>query len=146
MCYCLILQLTIHSGVSPKIEDSLHCLRLYDFLWQQDMHITCRQILSSEPKQEECISHIENFILLEEKIEQLSSVFTVGPLQLSSKPVKNTLRALAVAWKIEFVTYLQEQAKVCRAIVGCYGMGVCHCTAHKVWQRGRSSLGIFVYP
>lgn len=77
------------------------------------MHATCRHILTAQPKQNECSSHIENFILLEEKIDSLRTVFTVGPLQLSSKPVKNSLRALAVAWKIEFASFLHEQGKVC---------------------------------
>lgn len=99
-------------GVSPRIEECLQSLRLYDFLWQQDMHSTCKYLLSSQPKTEDCSSHIENFMILEEKIEGLRTVFSVGPLQLSSRPVKNSLRALAVTWKIEFASYLHEQAKV----------------------------------
>ncbi len=103
-------------GVAPQIEECLQSLRLYDFLWQQDMHATCKQLLSSgphpQPRPQDCSAHIENFMILEDKISSLRSVFSVGPLQLSSQPVKNSLRALAVAWKIEFVSYLHRQGKV----------------------------------
>ncbi len=101
--------------MAPRIEECLQSLRLYDFLWQQDMHATCKQLLSTLTLQagsQHCSTHIDNFMILEEKIAGLRSVFNVGPLQLSSKPVKNSLRALVVAWKIEFVSYLHEQGKV----------------------------------
>ena len=100
------------AGVSPRIEDCLQSLRLYDFLWQQDMHATCKYLLASQPQPHDCSSHIENFMVLEDKIDGLRSVFSVGHLQLSSLPVKNSLRALAVAWKIEFASFLHGQGKV----------------------------------
>jgi hypothetical protein len=49
---------------------------------------------------------------LEEKIGTIPSIFSVGPLQLSAKPVKNSLRSLAVSWKMEFTNFIHQQAKV----------------------------------
>lgn len=100
-------------GVSPSIEDCLESLRVYDFLWQQDLHSSYKLFLSSQPQIETCSSQVQNFMELEEKIEGIPSIFSVGPLQLSAKPVKNSLKALAVSWKMEFATFIHKQAKVC---------------------------------
>lgn len=99
-------------GVSPSIEECLQSLRLYDFLWQQDLHSSYQLFLRSQPGVQQCSSHISNFMELEGKIEAIPSIFSVGPLQLSAKPVKNSLRALAVSWKVEFTQFIHQQAKV----------------------------------
>lgn len=90
----------------------MQSLRLYDFLWQQDLHSSYKLFLSSKPDIEDCSSHVQNFMELEGKIETIPSIFSVGPLQLSAKPVKNSLKALAVSWKIKFATFIHQQAKV----------------------------------
>lgn len=100
--------------MSPSIEECLQSLRLYDFLWQQDLHSSYQLFLRSQPPPTTtwCSSHIHNFMELEGKIEAIPSIFSVGPLQLSAKPVKNSLRALAVSWKLEFTQFIHQQAKV----------------------------------
>ena len=50
--------------------------------------------------------------ILSSQISSVPSVYSVGPLQLVTTPVKNTLRALAVAWKTEFIGFIHKQAKV----------------------------------
>ena len=104
-------QWSLYTGVSPSIEDCLQSLRLYDFLWQQDVHSSYQQFLSSQPAFEDCSASVQNFMELEEKIEAIPSIFSVGPLQLSAKPVKNSLKALAVSWKMEFSNFIHQQAK-----------------------------------
>ena len=49
------------------------------------------------------------------QIAAIPAVYCVGPLQLDTNPVKNSLGALAGAWKTEFASFLHKQAKVCRA-------------------------------
>ena len=56
-----------------------------------------------------------SFFVLSPQIAAIPAVFHVGPLQLDTNPVKNSLGALAGAWKTEFVSFLHNQAKVCRA-------------------------------
>ena len=46
------------------------------------------------------------------QIAAIPAVFHVGPLQLATEPVKNSLRALAGAWKTKFASFLHKQAKV----------------------------------
>lgn len=98
--------------MSPSIEECLQSLRLYDFLWQQDLHSSYQLFLSSKPALHECSSNVRNFMELEGKIEAIPSIFSVGPLQLSARPVKNSLKALAVSWKMEFANFIHTQAKV----------------------------------
>ena len=97
---------------SPAIEGYLQPLKRFDFLWQQDLHASYQRFLDTRPQQSECSVHIENFMEVEEKIGQFQEVFVVGPLQLSTRPVKNSFRSLALAWKYEFASFLHQQAKV----------------------------------
>ena len=103
-------------GVSPSIEECLQSLRLYDFLWQQDLHSSYQLFLRSQPGLGQCSSHVHNFMELESKIEAIPTIFSVGPLQLSAKPVKNSFQALAVSWKVEFTQFIHQQAKVCMCV------------------------------
>ena len=106
-------------GVSPSIEDCLQSLRLYDFLWQQDIHSSYQHFLASQPNIAHCSANVQNFMDMETKIEAIPSIFSVGPLQLSAKPVKNSLRALAVSWKMEFTNFIHQQAKVSFYVFKC---------------------------
>ena len=56
--------------------------------------------------------HVESLLRLERDISGIPNAFAVGPLLLSTRPVKNSFRAWAVAWKIEFVSFLHSKAKV----------------------------------
>ena len=56
--------------------------------------------------------HVESLFQLEIDISAIPDVFAVGPLLLSTRPVKNSFRTWAVAWKIEFVSFLHNKAKV----------------------------------
>ena len=98
--------------MTPSIEECLQSLRLYDFLWQQDLHSSYQLFLSSTPRLDDCSSHVHSFMQLEDKIEAIPSIFSVGPLQLSARPVKNSLKTLAVSWKMEFTQFIHQQAKV----------------------------------
>ena len=55
---------------------------------------------------------MESLLQLERDIATIPDMFAVGPLLLSTMPVKNSFRAWAVAWKIEFVSFLHNKAKV----------------------------------
>lgn len=46
------------------------------------------------------------------KVQEIPAVLLVGPLQLSTAPIKSSLKALAVAWKMKFAAFLHKQAKV----------------------------------
>ncbi len=109
------------AGVSPSIEGCLQSLRLYDFLWQQDIHSSYQHFLNTQPNLDNCSSNVQNFVEMESKIEAIPSIFSVGPLQLSAKPVKNSLRALAVSWKMEFANFIHQKAKV-RLILQSFSM------------------------
>jgi len=100
---------------APGIGACLSSLREFDLLWKQDLHATYQKFLEGQPTQRDCSTHVERFIETEKKIAAIPAVFHVGPLQLDTNPVKNSLGALAGAWKTEFVSFLHKQAKVCRA-------------------------------
>ena len=106
------LSICTHSDVSPGIKQELSCLQQYDFLWQQDLHSSYSQFLEGSPTDKDCCMHVESLLQLEGGIATIPDAFAVGPLLLSTRPVKNSFRAWAVAWKIEFVSFLHNKAKV----------------------------------
>lgn len=100
------------TDVSPAIKQQLKCLLQYDFLWQQDLHSSYHQFLDSNPGEKDCCLHVESLLQLEKDIGTIPEAFKAGPLLLSTGPVKNSFKALAVAWKIEFTSFLHNEAKV----------------------------------
>ena len=56
--------------------------------------------------------HVESLFQLEKDLEAIPDAFGVGPLLLSTRPLKNSFKAWAVAWKIEFLSFLHNKAKV----------------------------------
>lgn len=98
--------------MSPGIKQELSCLQQYDFLWQQDLHSSYSQFLEGGPTDKDCCMHVESLLQLERDIATISDAFATGPLLLSTRPVKNSFKAWAVAWKIEFVSFLHNKAKV----------------------------------
>ena len=91
-----------------ELED----LHQYDFLWQQDLHSSYAQFLDSKPGDKDCCLQVESLLQLEKELEAIPDTFPVGPLLLSTRPVKNSFKAWAVAWKTEFVSFLHGKAKV----------------------------------
>lgn len=98
--------------MSPGIKKELKDLQQYDFLWQQDLHSSYSQFLDSKPGQKECCLHVESLLQLEKDLENIPDSLPIGPLLLSTEPVKNSFKAWAVAWKIEFLSFLHNKAKV----------------------------------
>ncbi len=96
------------------MKSCLQSLHFYDFVWKEDLHAAYKMFLQEEPDEDLCLSHVRGFIDMERQIEDIPEIFTVGALQLSTKPAKNTLKALAVSWKVEFYDYIHKKAKVCR--------------------------------
>ena len=122
------------------MDECLSSLRLYDFLWQEDLHASYQRFLDEGAQERECRFQVEGFMEIEKKVclsvclsvcssviilnieiilppmaHQVSEVpptFTVGPLHLTTEPIKNSLKALTVAWKTEFASFLHSKAKV----------------------------------
>ena len=51
------------------------------------------------------------------QLSEVPEVFEVGPLHILSGPVTHSLSALAVAWKLEFASFLHKQAQVSQTIM-----------------------------
>ncbi|KAL5457324.1 hypothetical protein EMCRGX_G034572 [Ephydatia muelleri] len=96
--------------LETRLDECLTSLRLYDFLWEQDLHTTCERVLQGAT-QEGCYDQVERFLDIERKVQEIPAVLLVGPLQLSTAPIKSSLKALAVAWKMKFAAFLHKQAK-----------------------------------
>ena len=112
-----VMYLYTHPDVSPGIKQELSCLQQYDFLWQQDLHSSYSQFLEGSPTDKDCCMHVESLLQLEGDIATIPDAFAVGPLLLSTRPVKNSFRAWAVAWKTEFVSFLHNKTKVSPPII-----------------------------
>lgn len=94
------------------MEECLKSLYSYDCLRLEDLHSAYKSFLAKELMQDDRLSHINSFMDMENRIGDIPSIFAVGPLQLSSKPAKSSLKALAVSWKIEFSALMHTNAKV----------------------------------
>ena len=76
------------------------------------MHNAYQTFLETKPTQEQCCRHIERFLEVETELEEIAAVHIIGPLHISALPVKHSLTALTVAWKLEFTNFLHKQAQV----------------------------------
>ena len=98
--------------ISPSVTNCLKSLHFYDSIWMEDLHAAYKAFLKESPDQEYSMTHVRGIMEMEQQIDAIPDAFVVGPLQLSTKPAKNSLKALAVSWKIEFHAFMHEKTKV----------------------------------
>ena len=102
----------IIAGLSPSVAECLKSLHFCDFLCLEDLHSAYKSFLATGPTPEHCLPHVNRFMDMESRIEDIPSSFTIGPLRLSTKPAKSSLMALAVSWKMLFSATIYTDAKV----------------------------------
>ena len=66
---CLFFKTPLVLEIS--LDECLTSLRLYDFLWEQDLHITCERIMEGA-SQADCYEHVEKYLDIENKVCQCS--------------------------------------------------------------------------
>jgi hypothetical protein len=65
--------------------------------------------MRTHPSLEAFENELRKYMDLENQIMDLPTMFTVGCICLESSPVKDSLRAEAVAWRSQFTNNLHEQ-------------------------------------
>ena len=64
ICCYISLTLTV---LETKLDECLTSLKMYDFLWEQDLHTTCGRVFQGAT-QEGCYDQVERFLDIERKV------------------------------------------------------------------------------
>ncbi|XP_035829680.1 dynein gamma chain, flagellar outer arm-like [Aplysia californica] len=83
----------------------------YNFLWRDDMHGNFSEFIDADPGVVAIKREVERYLYLEKKVLGIPAQLPVGPVNLFSDPIKDSLHGFSMAWKTKFASVLHEEAK-----------------------------------
>jgi len=128
-------------GLEDGVDVHLNMLKAYDYLWEEELHHNYEEFSESKPSLECCKAELKKLQSLEKQVTmqtacilcipycvvvvQITSmpfVYNVGPLCLSTEPVKHFLEGLATRRKVKYASLLHERARVSITLYSMYLM------------------------
>ncbi|CAL1527205.1 unnamed protein product [Lymnaea stagnalis] len=108
----------LFSQLSTVIEDldglvnrHLFHFSYYNFLWKDDMHGNFNEFITADPGMVAIKREVERYVYLEKKVQNIPVILPVGPINLFSDPIKDSLHGFSMAWKTKFASVVHEEAK-----------------------------------
>jgi len=98
-------------GTKKQVQDFLQSFMQYKDLWCLDKQAEYKKFMETEPDLEMFDDELKKYVDIEVKVDQIPSTHVIGCMSLETKPVKNSLKAEAEAWKTQYSKNLHEQAR-----------------------------------
>ncbi|GFN75495.1 dynein beta chain, ciliary [Plakobranchus ocellatus] len=108
----LISQLTaVIDELGGLVNRHLFHFSYYNFLWRDDMYGNFNEFVMADPGVVAINREVERYLYLEKKVLGIPARLPVGPINLFSDPIKDSLHGFSMAWKTKFASVLHEEAK-----------------------------------
>ena len=90
------------------------------------MHGNFYEFIQADPGIVAIKREVERFLYIEKKVLGIPSVLPIGPICLTTDPIKDALHGFSMAWKTKFASVLHEEAKVVTILIHCIMYNI-HC-------------------
>ena len=94
------------------MDKILLSFKKFDFLWQDDLKFLFRAFSDGNPGIAAFHREVERLQQIQQDLVSIPDKIDLGPVFLSTVPVKDCLYGFAVAWKICYAQPIHEKAKV----------------------------------
>ena len=98
--------------LQSKLDGILINFKRFDFLWQDDLQVLFKAFSDANPGLLAFHREVERLQKIELDLVSTPDKINLGPLVLSTLPVKDSLYGFAIAWKVCYAQPLHESAKV----------------------------------
>ena len=98
-------------GVNKQINVYLSEFNRFAFLWQDDKSVRYGKFMETNPDLEAFDNELKKYMEVETETLLIADSHTIGCIELRAQPVKQSLKAEAVAWKSQYARNLHEKAR-----------------------------------
>eukprot|EP00795_Rhopilema_esculentum_P017364 gene17364-8957_t len=99
-------------GLQNTLDGVLMSFKRFDFLWQDDLQVLFKAFSDASPGLPAFHREVERLQKIERDLVSTPDNLELGPLVLSTIPIKDCLYGFAIAWKICYAQPIHESAKV----------------------------------
>ena len=99
-------------GLQNTLDGVLLSFKRFDFLWQDDLQVLFKAFSDASPGLPAFHREVERLQKIERDLVSTPDKLELGPLVLSTIPIKDCLYGFAIAWKICYAQPIHESAKV----------------------------------
>ena len=98
-------------GTKAQVMEYIATFKEFDFLYMTDLQSEYTKFMATNPSLEAFDNELKKYMAIEEHIQSIAPVHNIGAMSLETKPMKNSLKAEAAAWKTQFAKNLHKQGK-----------------------------------
>jgi len=98
-------------GTKKQVQDFLQSFMSFKDLWTMDKQAEYTKFMETEPDLEAFDNELKKYVDIEITVDEIPSVNVIGCMSLETKPVKNSLKSEAAAWKSQYSKNLHESAR-----------------------------------
>jgi len=95
-------------GTRKASLDFVKTFLSFSFLWTDDADAACKEFMKTKPNIDDCDKQLATYSDIDEKINQITPLHTIGALSLNTSPIKSQIRALNAAWRNTFCDNLHR--------------------------------------
>jgi len=102
---------SISTSLKKDIETYREKFNKYDFLWNDNKVETIQDFLSKNPTSDDFEQKINKYESIEIEISGIENTTQIGPLLISTEPLKTALLTETKDWKLQYGVYLNKKVK-----------------------------------
>ncbi|XP_051284477.1 dynein axonemal heavy chain 8-like [Dicentrarchus labrax] len=104
----------LKSAVSSQRDEAADVLKQFSpfrGIWAEDRNLKVKEFMDSNPSLIQIKSELQHYDSAEEEINDIKPIIVLGFTELSTEPLRKSLRAETKAWKKLLCKYLKEEYK-----------------------------------
>ncbi|XP_075954128.1 dynein axonemal heavy chain 8-like [Anarhichas minor] len=106
------IAIILRSAVSSQKEQASKALNQFDkfsVIWDQERNRKVKEFMDSNPSLIQINSEIQHYDSIEQEIDDVKPIIVLGSIELSTEPLKMSLKDETIAWKELLCKYLREK-------------------------------------
>ncbi|KAM9349881.1 dynein axonemal heavy chain 8-like [Symphorus nematophorus] len=107
----VFLKSAVISSQRSKATDVLKQFDPFRVIWDKDRNFEVKEFMDSNPSLLQIKSEIQHYDSIEKEIDDIKPIFVLGSTELSTEPLKKSLKVETKAWKKLLCKYLKEEYK-----------------------------------
>ncbi|XP_070701078.1 dynein axonemal heavy chain 8-like [Pempheris klunzingeri] len=107
----VVILKTAVSSQRRQATDVLKPFESFRVIWDEDNDLKVKEFMDGNPSLIQIKSEIQHYDSVEREIDDIKPIIVLGPIELSTEPLKKSLMDETKAWKRLLCKYLKEEYK-----------------------------------
>ncbi|RNA30025.1 dynein gamma flagellar outer arm, partial [Brachionus plicatilis] len=99
------------SEIGPSIKNHMIHIRLFEFLWKEDLNGLFNDFMKNEPDELVIKREVDRLAKIEKQVFEIPEYLNIGPACLNTESIKVSLKTFSYSWKFKYASVLHEMAR-----------------------------------